>query len=128
MGAGFAPRSAVTLVAGGDAVVLDFDTTKMLMSTAPYGPSTWKGTFRRYTGLFSQQVETTGENTITNVNPGWPDPNVTWTLTQRTSGRRQESTAIFTGMVGSRIVTSVSPNGRMLVHNGGVMTIQTPAP
>jgi hypothetical protein len=122
--AGLAPRSAVDVSPGGDAVELDFDTSTMLALITSSGPSAWRGSLRRHTGLFSRSVETMGETEVTDVLPG-PTPDATWTLVQKTTGRRYDSTAIFSGVIGSDVVTSLVPNGALHTHGGGIAVVRT---
>jgi hypothetical protein len=125
---GLAPRSAVTMLPGGNGVELNFDTANMILLFGSAGPSTWKGTFVRYNGFFAHSVETTGDQESKDIIPGSPDPNVVWTLVQKTTGKRHESTAIFNGTIGSRPVASPLPNGTFSTHSGGVAVFRITAP
>jgi hypothetical protein len=127
--AGIAPASSIQ-VKQGNTVEVDFDATKLILVFLSTGPSTWKGSFKPHKGLFSFAQETTGNQVITNVTPGFPDPAVTWTIVQQTSGNRQQWSANFAGTLGphSVQVLPASGNGNLFIHNGGVALIRTSTP
>jgi hypothetical protein len=125
MAAGLLPSSTVKVQTGGSVVEIDFDTSKMILPLGVTGPSSWKGVFRRTTGVFSFTLEATGNQTSTNIVPGFPDPASTFTFIQRTTGNREQSSASFAGTVASHTVVPVPgvSNGNLLIHHGGTASI-----